>query len=148
VRFGVHLSYYTQAGIKMADADPEYPPPQDEVFVNRHLYACALGKLLLAEARPRDFKEPPAALAGLTPTAVVLRSQLARQLDDVRTLGYALQVGELSPHSACLAVPVRNPAGAIVAGLALSGRVDQREALQRQLETLRECARRLAPLLA
>jgi len=147
VRFGVHLFYFTNTAVRIADADGEYPPPADESVLNRHLHACAVGKLLLAEKRDADtlLTTPLAALTDLTVTS---KAALAEQLDAVRTLGVATQTGELREGSACVAVPVRSPAGALVAGLALSGRGDQAQLLTRQLSTLRDCASRLSPLLA
>ena len=54
VRFGVHLFYFTNTSVRLADADSEYPPPADESVLNRHLHASAVGKLLLAEKRDAD----------------------------------------------------------------------------------------------
>jgi DNA-binding IclR family transcriptional regulator len=50
--------------------------------------------------------------------------------------------------SACIVVPVRAPAGALVAALAMSGRAEQDLLLQRQIPTLVGCSTRLSPLLA
>ncbi|MBS1691840.1 MAG: helix-turn-helix domain-containing protein [Actinobacteria bacterium] len=147
VRFGVHLFYFTNTAVRIADADAEFPPPADESVLNRHLHACAVGKLLLAEKG--DAGElVPASLAPLTDRTVGSRSELFEQLHTVRGQGYAAQTGELRSETACVAVPVRAPSGELVAALAMSGRSDQDTLLHRQIQPLAECAARLSPLLA
>ncbi|MET4428943.1 IclR family transcriptional regulator C-terminal domain-containing protein [Mycolicibacterium sp. 624] len=147
VRFGVHLFYFTNTAVRIADADGEYPPPADESVLNRHLHACAVGKLLLAEKRDADTLLNTA-LAALTDSTVTSKAALAEQLSTVRDRGVATQTGELREDSACVAVRVRSPAGALVAALAMSGRGDQAELLGRQVSALQEGAARLSPLLA
>ncbi|MCV7290454.1 helix-turn-helix domain-containing protein [Mycolicibacterium wolinskyi] len=147
VRFGVHLFYFTNTSVRIADSDDEYPPPAEESVLNHHLHACAVGKLLLAEKRDADelLTYP---LRALTDGTVTSRSALAEQLETIRGRGVATQTGELRGDSACIAVPVRSPAGALVAALAMSGRADQDQLLLRQVPTLAEYASRLSPLLA
>ena len=147
VRFGVHLFYFTNTAVRTADADAEFPPPADEAILNRNLHACAVGKLLLAEKSDIDavLTTP---LATLTERTITSKTALAEQLDAIREQGVAIQTGELRDGTACVAVPVRAPAGALVAALAMSGRAEQHELLQRQVHTLIECAGRLSPLLA
>jgi DNA-binding IclR family transcriptional regulator len=135
VRFGVHLFYFTNTAMRAADLDAEFPPPVDQSVLNRNLHASAVGKLLLAEKQD---------IGGLVPVS----DALLRQLDEVRTQGFSAQTGELRADSACVAVPVRAPAGALVAALAMSGRADQDLLLQRQIPTLVEYSKRLSPLLA
>jgi DNA-binding IclR family transcriptional regulator len=147
VRFGVHLFYFTNTAVRIADADGEYPPPADESVLNRHLHACGVGKLLLAEKRDAD-ELLTVPLGALTDRTVTSRAALASELDIVRDQGVATQTAELREGSACIAVPVRAPSEALVAALAMSGRDDQADLLARQVPTLREYAVRLSPLLA
>ena len=147
VRFGVHLFYFTNTAVRIADADAEYPPPADESVLNRHLHACGVGKLLLAEKRDVDslLVNP---LAALTDRTVTSRAVLTEKLDAVREQGLATQTAELREGSACVAAPVRSSSGALVAALAMSGRDDQADLLGRQGSVLQEYAARLSPLLA
>ena len=147
VRFGVHLFYFTNTAVRIADSDGEYPPPADESVLNRNLHACAVGKLLLAEKRDADtlLTYP---LTALTDATVTSPAVLAEHLDAARDQGVASQLGELREGSACAAVPVRSPTGTLVAALAMSGRADQADLLSRQVEALREYATQLSPLLA
>ncbi|AKS32547.1 IclR family transcriptional regulator [Mycolicibacterium goodii] len=147
VRFGVHLFYYTNTSVRIADPDTEYPPPAEESVLNHHLYACAVGKLLLAEKRdPDELLCYP--LGALTDHTVTARSALIAQLEEIREHRYATQTGELRDGSACVAVPVRSPAGSLVAAVAMSGRAEQAELLRRQVPTLADSAVKLSPLLA
>lgn len=81
VRFGVHLFYFTNTSVRLADSDDEYPPPAEESVLNHHLHACAVGKLLLAEKRDADalLTYP---LGALTDRTVTSRSALAAELED------------------------------------------------------------------
>lgn len=137
VRFGVHLYFFTNTAVRGADIDTEFPPPVDESTLNRRLPASAVGKLLLAEKRN----------VGELVSGPVPETLLA-QLDAVRRQGFSEQTGELREDSACVAVPVRAASGALVAAVAMSGRADQAELLQRQVPTLVEYAARLSPLVA
>lgn len=146
VRFGVQLFYVTGSGVRAADLDPEYPPQESERFLNDHLYACAVGKLLLAE---RDgLAEERPALRALTGRTVTAADALRRELDAVRANGHAAQVGEMREDTACVAVPIRSRDGALVAALALSGQAEHAPVMLKQVEALRGHADRLAPLLA
>ncbi|WP_435595078.1 IclR family transcriptional regulator [Tsukamurella tyrosinosolvens] len=144
VRFGVQLFYVTGSGVRAADLDPEYPPQESERFLNDHLYACAVGKLLLAE---RDGAELPA-LRAVTRRTPADPDALRRELEAVRADGYAAQVGEMREDTACVAVPIRSRDGALVAALALSGQAEHAPVMVKQVEAMRGHADRLAPLLA
>lgn len=148
VRFGVHLFYFTTSTIRIADADPEYPPPKEESFLNQHQHACAIGKLLLAEKSDITETVPTRKLAMLTESTITRRSELVVDLGRVRDQGYATQVGELAEHSACVAFPIRSSSGVLVGGLAMSADTSHAALLARQVDTLAETAARLAPLIA
>lgn len=146
VRFGVHLFYVTGSGVRAADLDPEYPPQESERFLNDHLHACAVGKLLLAELDGLPEGRP--ALRALTTRTAADAVALRRHLDAVRENGYASQVGEMREDTACVAVPVRSRDDELVAALALSGQAEHAPVMVKQVESLRAHADRLAPLLS
>jgi DNA-binding IclR family transcriptional regulator len=148
VRFGVQLFYYTNTRVRAADTDPEYPPPVDIAVVNTHLYASAVGKLLLAEKADPDATVAAAAMRAITSRTIVAKADLRSHLDLVAGQGFATQAGELSDDSVCLAVPVRSPHGTLVAAVALTGRVEHERLITRQVGALQELASKLSPLLA
>ncbi len=87
------------------------------------LHASALGKVLLAfdpgAARSIIGRELPS----LAFRTVTDRSQLVRQLADVRDDGWASCVEEAEPNLADIAAPVRDASGFVVAAVGIHGSV-------------------------
>ncbi|WP_405992718.1 IclR family transcriptional regulator C-terminal domain-containing protein [Streptomyces sp. NBC_00986] len=75
-------------------------------------YATALGRVLLADAPPRELELRP-----LTPRTLTDPAALAAALETVRTQGYALVDEELEAGLRSIAVPVRDRTGRVVAAL-------------------------------
>ncbi|WP_218003478.1 helix-turn-helix domain-containing protein [Nocardia concava] len=95
LRAGIHLAGYHRTGtprprVRILDADPDFPI-ENPRLITGDLTVSAIGRLALAE----------------TDSAA-------------RARGYAVQVDELRPGHGCLAVPVRDRRGILVAGLILS----------------------------
>ena len=95
-----------------------------------------MGRLLLAE-RP-----------GVDPGVLGEDPELAGQLDTIRTDGYAYFPSPWSPGTGCLAIPIRNREGSLIAGLCLSAPAARINEPAEFLALLRMGARELAPLLA
>jgi len=136
VRLAVHLVSYRHNRLRMLDPDPDHPP-------------SAVGKLLLAEQNDwRDLLGEPE-LRQLTPRTVRRPDALDRELLRVRGEHLARQVGELRPERSCLARPVRDDTGTLVAGLAVSGSPQRITALTPPILRLVErCIDDLAHLLS
>ncbi|WP_033289766.1 IclR family transcriptional regulator [Amycolatopsis jejuensis] len=146
VRWGVHLASFTTGRLTLVDPDPDHPPT-DEATLSRYPHASALGKLLLAE-QP-DWRALVRDLRGFTGKTLIDSGRLDRSLAETAKTGVARQCGELRPDRGCVAVPVRDTAGRLVAGLALCGPPPRIAQLDEALLTaLQEHARRLGPLLA
>lgn len=81
------------------------------------LHCTALGKAFLA------FLPTAAAgaLARYTASTIVDQEKLAADLAAARRQGYAVDDEEFSPGVRCVAAPVRNPGGRMVAAVGLSG---------------------------
>ncbi|WP_329553472.1 IclR family transcriptional regulator domain-containing protein [Streptomyces sp. NBC_00696] len=75
-------------------------------------YATALGRVLLADAPPREHE-----LRALTPRTLTDPAALTAALETVRTQGYALVDEELEAGLRSIAVPVRDRRGRVVAAL-------------------------------
>ena len=75
-------------------------------------YATALGRVLLADAPPREHE-----LRALTPRTLTDPAALAAALETVRTQGYALVDEELEAGLRSIAVPVRDRTGRVMAAL-------------------------------
>lgn len=90
----------------------------------RHPAWCtALGKVLLADLPPGAVESilrahPP---ERLTPSTIVEPRALRRELDRVARRGFALDSEERIPGVVCVAAPIRDGTGEVVAGMSISG---------------------------
>jgi DNA-binding IclR family transcriptional regulator len=82
-----------------------------------------MGKALLAGLSPAEFaaRFPDAELTPRTPATITSRARLEEVLATVRSRGYAEDREELEPHLRCVAAPVFDRAGQVVASISVSG---------------------------
>ncbi|MEV0797551.1 MULTISPECIES: IclR family transcriptional regulator [unclassified Kribbella] len=86
------------------------------------LHSTAMGKALISEMPRPEWEELVGEnLARYTPHTVTDHDELERILREVRERGYATELEELAFGRACLAAPIRDRTGAIVAALSVSG---------------------------
>ncbi|GAA2803263.1 IclR family transcriptional regulator [Nonomuraea dietziae] len=86
------------------------------------LHATAMGKALLSDLGTDDIEALiGAAYPAYTPRTIRDLQALTAELDEVRTRGYATEVEELAFGRACLAAPLRDRSGRVVAALSVSG---------------------------
>jgi len=135
VRGGVHLAGYAGAGLRILDEDPDFRL-SDAARLTRDLEVSAMGRLLLAELR----REASAGSSGGAGTPPFVTETLAR--------GFAVQTGAFDPARGCLAYPIRDGDGRLVAALSVSAPSDRIERPGRLLDELRDGARMLGPLLS
>jgi DNA-binding IclR family transcriptional regulator len=147
IRFGVHLVLYGATSIRVADSDPDHPFTS-AALITRYLHASAIGRVYLADQHDWRAAWPEARLRAATEQTRTSPATIDALLLDVRARGYASQRGELRTDTACLAVPVRSHAGALVAAIALSAPVDRADALEPLVEQVRACAEQLGPLVS
>lgn len=86
-------------------------------------HCCASGKLLLANL-PKDERERLLGLAGLesfTPRTITDRAELRAELEQIAADGYAVDDEEYVLGVACVAVPVTDRHGDVVASIAVQG---------------------------
>ena len=81
-------------------------------------HGSALGKVFLAFGA---MELPPGSLDQLGPGTIRDHAALARDLESVRTRGYAVAVEELEPGLWAVAAPVRDAGGSVIAALSISG---------------------------
>lgn len=86
------------------------------------LHAGGGPKVLLAWA-PRAVREQviSGALETYTDMSISDAETLEARLDDIRTSGHAISVGELDPNIFSIAAPVRDHTGDVIAALAVNG---------------------------
>lgn len=89
----------------------------------RPAHATALGKVLLAACSPAEIEHYLSShgLPALTDRTITDSNRLHRELDNVRAAGLAFDDGEFNAEVRCLAVPVHDFTGAVVAALGISG---------------------------
>jgi len=107
----------------------------------------AFGKVMLAfQSEDAVKKILPPRLPSLTPNTIVLRSELLRQLEEVRRTGLGYDDEEYNEGIRCIGSPVFDVEGKVVAGLGVSGLVSTfRKNRQGSFEQLvLECARRVS----
>jgi DNA-binding IclR family transcriptional regulator len=107
----------------------------------------AYGKVMLAFLSEEEIKKIiPPRLPSLTPHTIVLRTDLIKQLEDVKKTGLGYDNEEYNEGIRCIGAPVFNVEGRAVGGLGVSGLVstfrNNRQATFEQL--VLECAHRVS----
>lgn len=85
------------------------------------VHCTALGKVLLAALDPEAmaaFLRRP--LERRTPRSLTRKTELMKAIAATRSQGYGTDEEELAADMCCVAVPVRDPAGSVVAALSLA----------------------------
>lgn len=91
------------------------------------LHVTAVGKLFLVEDGPdkvRDYARRTG-LPGFTPTSLITLPALEKELERVRRHGVAFDNEEIELGLRCIAAPVRDDSGELVAGLSVSAPADR-----------------------
>jgi DNA-binding IclR family transcriptional regulator len=91
------------------------------------LHVTAVGKLYLVEDGPQKVKEyaKRTGLPGFTATSITTLSVLEKELERVRRHGVAFDNEEIEQGLRCIAAPVRDDSGELVAGLSVSAPTDR-----------------------
>ncbi len=121
--------------------------PRTYTLVGRRnpLHATAMGKVLLAHLpeSERSALLDLLPLPAYTPRTITTRSALEAALETVLRRGYAVENEELAFGRACVAAPVRDRTGRVVAAISLSGPLSALQLEAREPELARlviECA--------
>ena len=86
------------------------------------LHATSIGKVLAAWAGEEFLGElARQALPAFTPRTITTSKELMAELDAVRRRGYALDLEEFEEGLRCIAAPVRDMTGRVVAAIGISG---------------------------
>lgn len=93
------------------------------VGMRTQIHASAVAKAILAWAPEADVDAVLAdwPLVPLTPNTITDPAELKRRLAAVRQQGYAVDLEELEVGLRCVAAPIRDPRGQVIAGLSISG---------------------------
>jgi len=86
------------------------------------VHCTGIGKVLLAWAGTDLFRRVvDGGLRPFTPLTITSPTKLAAELEGVRSRGYALDDGEYEVGLRCVAAPIRDHAGAVIAALGIAG---------------------------
>ena len=99
--------------------------PRHYTLIGRHnpLHATGMGKVLLAHLADdllADYLRR-LSLHAYTPHTITDAGELTAHLQTARTQGWALEMEELALGRACVAGPIRDQTGTVVAALSISG---------------------------
>lgn len=116
--------------------------PED---VSDHSYCTAFGKVLLASLLEPELESylRETKLLPLTPNTITSPDKLREELKSVRDLGYAQTRDEYCEGVTAVAVPIRDPWGAIIASIGASAptvRMQKAKQFEESLQILREGA--------
>ncbi len=121
-----------------------------DTWVGRRMrvHATSVGKALVAHI-PRERMEKILAEAGMekrTPKTITTVPRFMKELEKVRTQGYAVDDEENNLEARCMGAPVFNQYGEIEAAIGLSGTVHQvnSQTMPRILDSLKDAARHLS----
>ena len=111
-------------------------------------HACAMGKVLVSGLSQKELAEVLALgpLTRFTPNTITETPQLVRELERIRTQGFAVDNEETFPGIRCVAAPICSPNGRVVA--AISATVPTQRMRQQRMNEIRkeiiETARRIS----
>ena len=113
------------------------------------LHASSLGKVLLAYGTATIESARQSELEAYTRHTLADREQLARALAEVREVGWAAEIQEMTMGEAGLAAPIRGHGGLVVGAIGLSGPVEricdsQGRPRQSLITLIREAARAIS----
>src|SRR6202451_443036 len=118
------------------------------VWRRMRVHATSVGKAIVAHI-PEERLEEILRKSGMekrTPKTITTRPRLLKELEKVRTQGYAVDDEENNLGARCVGAPVFNDHGAIEAALGLSGTTQQvsPQTMPRILEALKDAARQIS----
>lgn len=93
-----------------------------EIGKRAPLYCTGVGKVLLAALSEKEKRVwlKRNSLKKFTPTTITDRSKLEEEILRIRELGYALDNEEHEPHVRCVAAPIRDYSGHVVAAVSVT----------------------------
>ena len=101
------------------------------------LHATALGKCLLLDISPGDRRALLPSLKRFTPNTAKTHEELDLMIDEVSERGYSIEREELAFGRTCLAVPIKDAHGSVMAAISISGRLSAMDLPNRELEISR-----------
>jgi IclR family acetate operon transcriptional repressor len=112
------------------------------------IHSTGVGKVLVASLPSSELEAvlKSRGLKKLTPKTITSAAKLLRDLEKVRDRGYAIDDEENSLGARCVAAPVMDGAGRVIAAIGLSGTVNQidRASIARIADMAKDAARKIS----
>jgi IclR family acetate operon transcriptional repressor len=112
------------------------------------IHSTGVGKVLVASLPPAEIEAllKDRGLKKITPKTITTASAFVRELERVRERGYGVDDEENSTGARCVAAPVMDAAGRVIAAIGLSGTVSQidRASIAKVAEMARDAARKVS----
>jgi len=122
----VHMSVYDcDAAIYIEKI--EGPTPLrgfSEIGKGAPLHCTGLGKVLMAALTEKELNEllKRYPLRSFTPNTITQAGSMKKELERIRAQGYATDNEEHEPGIRCVAAPIRNHTGKVIASISIAGR--------------------------
>jgi DNA-binding IclR family transcriptional regulator len=145
-----HLAVLDQAEAVYVEKveSPGFIQMDTRVGKRMELHSTGVGKSLIAHLPAADVEAliKGRSLKRKTPKTIVSHAGLLKELEKVRERGYAIDDEENSLGARCLAAPVFDGFGKVIAAVGVSGTIAQidRASIRRTVERVREAAREIS----
>ncbi|WDR07234.1 IclR family transcriptional regulator [Devosia rhodophyticola] len=117
----VHLAVFDGLRAVVIQRSEAEPMLATTMVENSPAHCTSVGKAILAYQSGEIVQRVIATgLERYTETTITDPAELADELDQARTRGYAIDNGEHQPGLRCIGAPIRNQAGLVFAGLSVS----------------------------
>jgi DNA-binding IclR family transcriptional regulator len=102
------------------------------------IHCTGLGKMFLANLKPEQVLAyiKSNGLPGFTDTTITNPDHLIKHLEQIRQQGYAFDQGEHEPDVRCIAAPIYNSDGRVIAALSVSGPAIRFDPLEEQTDLI------------
>lgn len=121
----VNIAIFAENSVVVIDRMQSLETYRTNIVVGRHLpaYCTALGKIFLADMFDRELDQylENVELKSLTRKTITDREDLRKELKKIRNDGYAMDNCELDENVRCIAGPIRDESGKLVAAISISG---------------------------
>lgn len=132
-----------------------YSRPPSREMTELEAYCTAIGKVLLAQLSPEQLDEylAPGDFVSLTENTISQPGCLRTELEEVRNQGWAIDRGEMYPELRCLAAPIHDRTGRVMAAISVTDTCnneslyDVEEELLKLLPRITEAAEEISALL-
>ncbi len=124
----------------LVKVDSGYSHPPSREMTELEAYCTAIGKVLLAQLSPDQLDDylAPGDFISLTENTISQPDCLRKAIETVRHQGWAIDRGEMYPELRCLAVPIEDRTGRVMAAISVTATCndDRPDAVEAELHRL------------